>query len=436
MKKDESPTVAIADLRIGMFVDLAVGWMAHPFPSGSFKISSQKQIEIIQGLGLERVRYVPEKSDGPQPDAQAPAPEQAVSATELPAAPLTERARLALQAQQLRAQRASLLSAQDRNLLACERRFGEAARQYRKTLELVEAQPQVVGGQCLAMVGGFVDEMMAEGDSAIRLLTEAAGDKSSMHSVNVTVVALLLGRAMGLGQTDMLDLGVAAFLHDIGKTKLPDRVRWFEDSFTSTEYKLYQDHVGQSVYLGKTMELSNGCLLAMAQHHEMVDGSGFPARAKGDAITAIARILSLVNRYDNLCNPSRPGAALTPHEALSLMFAQHKARFDSSTLSAFIHMMGVYPPGSVVQLVDERYASVVSVNSSRPLKPKVIVYEPGVSRRESLILDLEQSPNISIRRSLKPANLPLAAMDCLAPRQRICYFFERAIDPQMHEAVS
>jgi hypothetical protein len=167
---------------------------------------------------------------------------------------------------------------------------------------------------------------------------------------------------------------------------------------------------------------------AIAQHHELIDGSGFPARLRGERLSVPAKILALVNRYENLCNPSRPAAAITPHDALALIFAQLKTRFDSVALSAFIRMMGVYPPGSVVQLVDERFAIVVSVNSSRPLKPRVIVYEPGISKHEALILDLEQAPNIGIRRSLKPSALPKAAMDYLSPRQRICYFFERAID--------
>jgi len=89
-------------------------------------------------------------------------------------------------------------------------------------------------------------------------------------------------------------------------------------------------------------------------------------------------------------------------------------------------MMGVYPPGSIIQLVDGRYAMVVSVNSSRPLKPRVLVHDPEISRQEALILDLEQAPEIGIRRSLKPGNLPSEALDYLMPRQRICYFFEQA----------
>jgi hypothetical protein len=87
-------------------------------------------------------------------------------------------------------------------------------------------------------------------------------------------------------------------------------------------------------------------------------------------------------------------------------------------------MMGVYPPGSVVQLNDERHAIVVAVNSARPLKPRVIVHEPSIPRHEAVILDLEHAPNASIRRSLKPSTLPSAALDYLQPRPRVYYFFE------------
>jgi HD-GYP domain-containing protein (c-di-GMP phosphodiesterase class II) len=432
MKIEDSSFVEIDQLRLGLFVVLEVGWMAHPFPSGSFKITSTKQIETIRGLGLTRVRFLPGKSDSlPTTDGKSSenrAGESADAATQ-------ERAVAAQRELQRRQHRAELLGAQQRSLVMCERRFGESVRQYRKALEQFHSQPKEAAQQCQAMVAAYVDEMLTEGESAIRLLSEGAGDKSSMHPVNVTIVSLLLGKAMGLKQADLLDLGVAAFLHDMGKAQLPDRVRWLEENFSSVEYKLYQDHVGQSVQMAKTMGLPTAAMLAIAQHHELVDGTGFPLRIRGDQMTVCARILSLVNRYDNLCNPSRPGAALTPHEALSLIFAQLKTRFDTTTLGAFIRMMGVYPPGSVVQLVDDRYAIVVSVNSARPLKPRVLVHEPGVPKYEALILDLEHAPHVGIRRSLKPSNLPIAAMDYLAPRQRISYFFEPVVDLQLPETL-
>ena len=433
MRNDESDFVDVKNLRIGLFVELDVGWMAHPFPSGSFKISSLKQIESIRGLGIARVRHVPSKSD-PLPGDR---PGTAVLESTAQAQSLeVERQQLVQREQFARQQRGNRLRAQQQSLDYCERRFGEAARLYRKTLDQVHSQPVQVAGLCQELVSGFVGDMLADGESSIRLLTETAGEKSTMHTVNVTIISLLLGKAMGLNQQDMLDLGMAAFLHDIGKIELPDRVRWPEETFSSAEYKLYQEHVAQGIHVAKTMALSNGTVLAIGQHHELVDGSGFPSRFSGAQMTVAAKIIALVNRYDNLCNPSRPAGALTPHEALSLIFAQLKTRFDAVALSSFIRMMGVYPPGSVVQLLDDRYASVVSVNSSRPLKPRVIVHEPGVPKHEALILDLEHSPNIGIRRSLKPSSLPLAAMDYLAPRQRISYFFERVIEEPRPEPVA
>lgn len=433
MKKDNTDFIDVGQLRIGMFVELDVGWMAHPFPSGSFKLSSAKQIDAIRSLGLTQVRYVPEKSDLAAMRSEDEAHSAAASAAQAAA----EEKRLVLQReQQARKARADLLSAQQNSLVICERRFSNAVGQYRKTLEQLGSQPKQAAQECHTMVTGFVGEMLADGESAIRLLSETAGEKSSMHSVNVTIISLLMGKAMGLAQEDMLDLGMAAFLHDIGKIHLPDRVRWHEENFSTTEYKAYQEHVAQGVQVGKTMGLTKGAMLAIAQHHELVDGSGFPSHIKGDSMTVAARILALVNRYDNLCNPSRPGSALTPHEALALIFAQLKTRFDATALSCFIRMMGVYPPGSVVQLVDGRYASVVSVNSSRPLKPRVVVHEPSIPKHEALILDLETVPQISIRRSLKPSSLPVAALDYLAPRQRVCYFFERVVDKDMQDVAS
>lgn len=435
MTSDDLFFVDVERLRIGLFVELDVGWMSHPFPTGSFKLSTPQQIDAIRGLNFKSVRCVRSKSDLEAVKATLPAPTSKAggAATGL-YNPVEEARKMAvLQAQEDRKLRAEQLARQAKSLAVCERRFGEAVRQYRKTIELVSTQPLAAASDTSQMVSSIVGEMMSEGESAIRLLSEAAGDKSSMHPVNVTIVSLLLGKAMGLSREDLLDLGLAAFLHDIGKMELPDRVRWWDDSFSTAEYKLYQDHVAMGLQIGKNMELPRPALLAMAQHHELADGSGFPSRLRVDTMSPAARILALINRYDNLCNPSRLASALTPHEALSLIFAQMKSKFDSATLSAFIRMMGVYPPGSIVQLIDDRYGMVVSVNSARPLKPRIIVHEPGVSRDQALILDLERTPGVGIRRSLKPALLPAASLDFLAPRQRICYFFEKAVDTQMPE---
>jgi len=417
MPDTTGPTVDMSELRLGLFVHLDLGWMDHPFPLGSFKISSQQQIDTIRTLGLKRLRYSPDKSDPPPTDV-VPAPVSAAPAVPQPPSP---------EAQE-RARHKALLQAQRLSLQQCERQFAEAAKAYRQVVDDLENQPDAARERGLAVVHGVVAHMAGAGDSAIRLLSEGLGDRTSLHSVNVMVLSLLLGKAIGLSTTELQDLGVAALLHDVGKTALPERVRFREDGFTPAQFKLYQEHVGHSLNLGKQLGLNPRVLLAMAQHHEMADGTGFPLGVRADKIAPASCILALINRYDNLCNPGSPANALTPHEALSLIFAQMKERFDGNTLSAFIRMMGVYPPGSVVQLQDGRYAMVVSVNSTRPLKPRVVVHDSQVPRDEAAVIDLEQHPGVGIKRSIKPLQLPRATLDYLSPRTRICYYFERATE--------
>jgi HD-GYP domain-containing protein (c-di-GMP phosphodiesterase class II) len=320
-----------------------------------------------------------------------------------------------------------MLDEQRRSLHQCERQFGETARGFRLVMDEVIHQPVQARERTAALVGTMVSQMLGHGESAIRLLSEGTGDRASLHAVNVTVLSLLLGRAMGLDETALQELGMAALLHDMGKIELPDRVRYRDERFSPPQFKLYQEHVARGVALGKQMVLPPRALLTLSQHHEQADGKGFPLGCGVEKITPAARILGLINRYDNLCNPTNPVNALTPHEALSLIFAGMKDRFESATLSAFIRMMGVYPPGSLVQLSDQRYAMVVSVNSSRPLKPRVLVYDSSVKAAEALLLDMEQTPELSVQRSLKVQQLPRMAVEYLAPRQRMCYFFERAV---------
>ena len=395
--------------------------MSHPFPLSSFKITTSDQIATIRGLGKARVRWSPEKSDPDPdelPDAARPVPAKSLDTTPAPAAP-PETPQAAA-----RRRHREALAAERAALQLCESQFSEATQACRQATEDVLSRPREARQQAEALAQALVTKLLGKQEMCIRLLTDAAGDKASLHSVNVAVISLLMGRTFGLSEPEMLDVGVGSILHDMGKLELPERVRHRDDSFSQVEKELYQEHVARGVALARTMELQPGATMLIAQHHEHADGSGFPLKLTSDRMTTAARVVSLINRYDNMCNPHVPSRALTPHEALSQLFAQGKSRYDTAILGAFIRMMGVYPPGSTVQLTDDRYAMVVSVNSSRPLKPKVLVHDPKVPREDALLLDLEADGRLGIRRSLKPQQLPHESIRYLSPRTRIAYFFE------------
>ncbi|MBC7716935.1 MAG: DUF3391 domain-containing protein [Pseudorhodobacter sp.] len=433
-------------LRVGMFVYLKGGWLAHPFPVSSFKLSNASQIATIQGLDLT-VRWCPDKSDPPPDTENASLDDSAIVA--VPASTLVQTSVSALGSEpptppagvattlatdsgpisETGPNRAQPLtrfvwSNQRDSQALCEQQFNEATRACRAVTGLVAAQPGLAREQAEQLTRSLSNKMVGEDDVCIRLLSEDVGDKASAHAMNVTVISMLLGRSFGFNEADLLDLGVGAMLHDIGKLDLPERMRNREDHFSRSETSFYEEHVARGAALGKKMGLSAGALAVISQHHEYADGTGFPAQLSSDRTSVSGRIVALVNRYDNLCNPKVTGRAVTPHEAVSLLFTQGKNLFDTAILSRFIKMVGVYPPGSTVQLTNDRYGLVVGVNASRPLKPRVLVHEPGVPRDEAVVVALEQVDGLGIRRSIKPLALPPESMSYLSPKMRATYFFD------------
>ena len=406
-----------------MYIHLDLGWMSHPFPVSSFVLESQHDIERVRSLGLRQLRWSREKSMlAPQgqvtPDAhstQVAEPAPAATAEDTP----PENA-LARQ----RAQLAAELAAQRAAMRLCEQQHTEASQALRGIVKNALQRPEHAGAQAQSLARAMTSKMLGEHDLSVLVLQGHSANVPTAHGLNVSVIALLLARVMRLDEAEMFDVGVGALVHDIGKLELPSAVHHADERLTPAQTSAYRDHVRLGVLLGRRMGLSLGVLQVIAQHHESADGTGYPARLNLERMTLPGRIVALADRFDELCNPQQVAHALTPHEALSKLFAGGQGRADATLLNSFIRMMGVYPAGSVVQLTDDRYAVVTHVNSSRPLKPSVLVHEPGIAREDALIVNLMDQPDLGIRRSLVLAQLPATARDCLQPSPRVAYYFE------------
>jgi putative nucleotidyltransferase with HDIG domain len=413
-----------------MFIHLNVGWMSHPFPLSSFKITSQEQLETIRALALTRMTWSPERSDAEPVEAVATATvELGDATTESPAVPAP-----AEKAPDPRAAARAALLAQREAAARCERQFGEACKDLRRTFDKATTDPTGAREDARLLAQALLDKMLAEGDPCLRVLGESVSDRAAAHPMNVTVISLMLARQLTVPRALLLDLGVGALMHDIGKSVLPDRVRLPRDDFSAAESALYRDHVAEGLAIGRRMGLAPDAQLVIAQHHEFADGSGFPGGIPLQRMSLGARIVSLVNRYDNLCNASTPSLSLTPHESLSKLFAQCRNKFDQTLLSGFIKMMGIYPPGSIVQLTDDRYAMVMTVNATQPLKPRVLAYDADVPVDQAAHLDLGRHARLGIRRSLRAAQLPHRVAEYLEPRQRLSWFFDIESGPVVETA--
>ncbi|MBA4108632.1 MAG: metal-dependent phosphohydrolase [Leptothrix sp. (in: Bacteria)] len=405
--------VTPGQLCVGLYVHLDLTWVNHPFTFSSFKIKTPEQIATIQTLGLTRIRYSPAKSD------EKPGPDTAPAAV-VPPTPSPE-SDLAYQAKRERLEKLAL---QQSKMASCEREFVSTTRVIKSINQNLFSRPEEVRAQANALVSGIADSMMVEADIAIQLMADKVGGEDVyLHSLNVTLLSMMLAKEMKAPMEAIKTLGMGALFHDVGDAEIPDRIIRKTEALTKNELAVLQQHCAHGVDIGKKLGLPPEALLVIAQHHERVDGSGYPLKMQAQQLSLLSRIVAVVNAYDELCNPVNPAKAMTPHEALSTMYAQQRAQFDPLAMTTFVRCMGVYPPGTIVVLSNGSLGMVASVNSTRPLKPTILVYDPAVPKDEAILVDLEQESDVVVSRAIRPQQLPQAAHDYLSPRKRMAYHF-------------
>jgi len=408
--------VAVGRLRPGIYVRLELKWLDHPFSFNSFKIHDQKQLDTLLALGLRDVIYEPEKSDVvPLPADDCPVPMNTPP-------PMPEADQLALAEKKRRIAR---VSKEREAIQRCEKKFVGAISAVRNLMRNLLARPEESIQAADVLIRGMVESMLADHNIAVHLMNDKiAGEDVYYHSLNVAVLAMILGRESGLPAEEVSLLGMGALFHDVGKSRIPDTVLLKAEPLNHAERALYRLHCHMGVEIAQQLGLAPSAIDIVAQHHETMNGKGYPRGLQGDKISRLARIVVIVNAYDNHCNRINPNDSLTPHEALALMFSRERELYDNELLKLFIKCMGVYPPGSIVQLSNEAVGMVVSINAKQALRPSVLIYDPTVPKEEAIIYDLTDDPDIKIVECIRPNLLLREIYDYLSPRKRVTYYFD------------
>ena len=411
MATERKIKVPVDRLVPGLFIDLEKSWMHHPFLFSKFKLKSAQEIAIIQELGFREVTVFPDRSDTKVPDASnAPAGEV-----------LNEKSLWDRKHNQID------LAAQyrsNRNRIA--NRYHETVKKIKNLTVDLKAAPANAVRDAHEVVGEMVKAFDNDSNVLINLVN-LADQRFTMynHSLNVTVLSLYLGGVIGMDQNQLRKLGMGAVIHDLGKVVVPDKVLMKRDALNPSEMKLLQSHPLLGARLVQKIDaLPPEALSIIEQHHEYLDGSGTPKGIRDAEITQMARIVAVVNLYDNLCNPPDPKDAMTPKNAMATLFQKYKNKLDGQIVQKFIHTMGVYPPGTVVKISDGSIGLVVAVDPKSLLKPQVLLYNEDIPRTEAVMIDLRNYSDLSITDVLKVGEYPDRIFTYLGIQERVGYFYD------------
>lgn len=416
----EFVSIDIDQLQIGLYITLDLKWMEHQFLTNSFKIKDEKQLEQLRHLGLSTIRYSPARSDRP------PLPvKPKLEGTPPPPAPvISPEEAAAIERKKARMERLGRLR---QSVSQCEKQFVQAATALRNINQNLYARPQESVKAATELVTRMADSILIDKDLAIHAMNDkVAGEDVYFHSLNVSVLAMMLAKEMHLSRAEIALIGMGALFHDIGKSRVPDKILRKQEPLTVAEQNFLAEHPRYGEEIARGLKLPPPVIEIVLHHHENMDGSGYPDRLDENSLPRLTRIVAVANAFDNLCNQANPAKSLTPYEAVSMLFAKQRKLYDPTALSVFIHCMGIYPPGTVVRLSDDIWGIVVSVNVHQPLKPVVLIYDPEVPKEEAILLNLEEESDFKILRTHRPAELPREVYEYLSPRRRITYYFNEA----------
>lgn len=223
-------------------------------------------------------------------------------------------------------------------------------------------------------------------------------DYTFAHSINVCSFAILIGMAYALRKRQLRELAVGALMHDLGKTLLPSEILQKPGPLSPVEYEKMQEHTS----LGFDMLRRQGEIGLLSahialQHHERIDGNGYPRNLVGSEIHLYGRIVAVADVYDALISDRAYRPRYLPHKAAEILTEQSGAAFDSEVVRHFLRQVAFYPTGSLVRLSSGVIGVVVDVNRPITTRPIVrVLYDSKGEINDYYELDLSKHSDISI----------------------------------------
>ncbi|MCT4619334.1 MAG: HD-GYP domain-containing protein [Marinisporobacter sp.] len=213
------------------------------------------------------------------------------------------------------------------------------------------------------------------------------------HAVNVSLLSLVLGKALNLNKKELEHLCLGALLHDIGKTLIPEEILWNKHKRTEGEEAIVKMHPTRGYdFLKGNMDIPSYVRIIILQHHEQINGKGYP-RGMGEDIYKLSQIVSIANIYDNLTSDTPIRRAIPPHEALEYIMANAGTLFSFEMVEIFAKKIVPYPVGTLVRLSNGHVAVVKNIDPDFPSRPQIQI----ISNEPKEKIHLLNQPNLVIK---------------------------------------
>lgn len=353
--------IKVERLKPGIFVhDFNSGWLHHPFLLNKIKIETDEDIEKILKFQIREVYIDTDKGldidDAPTRQEVAAAIQTEID--QVPA-PVKKESRCRLQEQIARARRL----------------ITDAKKTTRRLMDDAKLGKQIDVGQVETLVEKLTESVLNNKDALISLVRIKQKDEYTyMHSLAVSALCISFAQHLGLNAAQTQQIGIGGLLHDFGKVKVPPEILNKPGPLTEPEFEIMKKHVQHGMcILKQTTQIDESSIRVTADHHERLNGTGYPEGLRKDQISRFGQIAAVVDVYDALTAERCYKTSIPPTEALKKLFEWSDGYLNRELVEQFIAHIGIYPIGTLVRLRSGFVGVVVDHGEKGLLYPTVRV---------------------------------------------------------------
>lgn len=379
--------IPISAVKIGMYIDnLGVNWLAHDFVKSSFLIDDPELLSKLRSSKIKEVAIDTEKGIDVQliqDKSPNPAPKSVTAPKPKPVKIVSNEDELHV-AKKIVTQANAIMKD-----IMTDIRLG-------KQVEVEALDP--LADKMIASIERNKDTLI----SLARIKTK--DDYTFMHSVSVSGLMIAFARSNGMDESVIHEVAVGGLLHDIGKMITPNEILNKPGKLTDEEFVIMRNHVVESqILLQDRTDLTKNVTDVIFQHHEKVDGSGYPLKLIGDQISTIGKMSAIVDVYDALTSIRVYKTAWEPSATLKKMLQWTDNHLDKEQMVRFIRCLGIYPVGTLVEMDSGRIGIVLDQHESNLTQPTVkFIYKKNSGYLYPKVVDLSREQNDKIANSVAP----------------------------------